>query len=49
MADDANPSSPFDVQTIKQLVALMSRHELSEIDLSEVRAGSVCGAARVRC
>jgi acetyl-CoA carboxylase biotin carboxyl carrier protein len=29
------PSPPFDVRTIKDLVALMSRHELSEIDLRE--------------
>lgn len=35
MADDANNNpSPFDVGTIKNLVALMSRHDLSEIDLS---------------
>ena len=35
MADDAtNQPSPFDVGTIKNLVALMSRHDLSEIDLS---------------
>jgi acetyl-CoA carboxylase biotin carboxyl carrier protein len=37
MADDTpNPPSPFDVATIRQLAALMSRHDLSEIDL---RAG----------
>ena len=35
MADDDHPPSPFDVQTIKHLVALMSRHDLSEIDLRE--------------
>jgi acetyl-CoA carboxylase biotin carboxyl carrier protein len=29
-----NPS-PFDIRTIKDLVALMSRHDLSEIDLRE--------------
>jgi acetyl-CoA carboxylase biotin carboxyl carrier protein len=29
------PSPPFDVRTIKDLVALMSRHDLSEIDLRE--------------
>jgi acetyl-CoA carboxylase biotin carboxyl carrier protein len=35
VADDANNNpSPFDVATIKNLVALMSRHDLSEIDLS---------------
>jgi acetyl-CoA carboxylase biotin carboxyl carrier protein len=35
VADDANNKpSPFDVGTIKNLVALMSRHDLSEIDLS---------------
>jgi acetyl-CoA carboxylase biotin carboxyl carrier protein len=36
VADDAsNIPSPFDVRTIKYLVALMSRHNLSEIDLRE--------------
>ena len=36
MADDAaKVPSPFDVRTIKYLVALMSRHDLSEIDLRE--------------
>ena len=36
MADDAsNSPSPFDVRKIKSLVALMSRHHLSEIDLRE--------------
>ena len=35
MADDASEKpNPFDVGTIKNLVALMSRHDLSEIDLS---------------
>jgi acetyl-CoA carboxylase biotin carboxyl carrier protein len=35
VADDANTTpSPFDVGTIKNLVALMSRHDLSEIDLT---------------
>jgi acetyl-CoA carboxylase biotin carboxyl carrier protein len=34
LADDAsNHPGPFDVRTIEQLVALMSQHELSEIDL----------------
>ena len=34
MADDTdNMSGPFDVQTIKMLVQLMGRHDLSEIDL----------------
>jgi acetyl-CoA carboxylase biotin carboxyl carrier protein len=34
VADDgASPAGPFDVATIKALVALMSRHDLSEIDL----------------
>ena len=34
MADDANTQpGPFDLQTIEQLVALMSKHDLSEIDL----------------
>jgi acetyl-CoA carboxylase biotin carboxyl carrier protein len=36
VADDASKSpGPFDVPTIKALVALMSRHNLSEIDLRE--------------
>ncbi|HXG11028.1 MAG TPA: acetyl-CoA carboxylase biotin carboxyl carrier protein [Gemmataceae bacterium] len=36
MADDAaHKTGPFDVQTIKYLVALMSRHDLAEIDLRE--------------
>jgi len=36
VADDAaKVPSPFDVRTIKYLVALMSRHDLSEIDLRE--------------
>ena len=36
MADEEhNPPGPFDVRTIEQLVALMSKHELSEIDLRE--------------
>lgn len=36
MADDGSKiPSPFDVQTIKNLVGLMSRHDLSEIDLRE--------------
>jgi acetyl-CoA carboxylase biotin carboxyl carrier protein len=36
VADDAprNPG-PFDVRTVKALVALMSQHDLSEIDLRE--------------
>jgi acetyl-CoA carboxylase biotin carboxyl carrier protein len=33
--DESNKPNPFDVATIKQLVALMSRHDLSEIDLRE--------------
>jgi acetyl-CoA carboxylase biotin carboxyl carrier protein len=42
VADDASKiPSPFDVRTIKDLVALMSRHDLSEIDLRE-------GALRIR-
>jgi acetyl-CoA carboxylase biotin carboxyl carrier protein len=42
VADDASKiPSPFDVRTIKELVALMSRHDLSEIDLRE-------GALRIR-
>jgi acetyl-CoA carboxylase biotin carboxyl carrier protein len=36
LADEArNQPGPFDVRTIEQLVALMSKHELSEIDLRE--------------
>ncbi len=37
MADESSPSNPrpFDVRTVKYLVALMSRHDLSEIDLRE--------------
>ncbi|MHB1426121.1 MAG: acetyl-CoA carboxylase biotin carboxyl carrier protein [Gemmataceae bacterium] len=36
MADDAsNHPDPFDVRTIEQLVALMSKHDLSEIDLRQ--------------
>jgi len=38
VADEANPPSPFDVQTIKHLVSLMSRHDLSEIDLRDGQA-----------
>lgn len=36
MADNGSRiPSPFDVRTIKDLVALMSRHDLAEIDLRE--------------
>jgi acetyl-CoA carboxylase biotin carboxyl carrier protein len=36
VADEASPNfNPFDVQTIRHLVALMSRHDLSEIYLQE--------------
>lgn len=36
MADDSSPTPrPFNVQTIRFLVALMARHDLSEIDLRE--------------
>jgi acetyl-CoA carboxylase biotin carboxyl carrier protein len=36
LADDASKGpDPFDVRTIKYLVALMSRHDLSEIDLKQ--------------
>lgn len=36
MADEGSKvTNPFDVQTIRALVALMSRHDLSEIDLRE--------------
>ncbi len=42
MAEEASSSpSPFDVHTIKYLVTLMSRHDLSEIDLRD-------GTARLR-
>ncbi len=42
MADEASKTpGPFDVQTIRHLVGLMSRHDLSEIDLRE-------GDARLR-
>ena len=30
---NSNTPGPFDLQTVKQLVALMNRHELTEIDL----------------
>ena len=33
--EEANTPGPFDVATIKSLVALMGRHDLSEIDLQE--------------
>jgi acetyl-CoA carboxylase biotin carboxyl carrier protein len=36
LADDANTDpGPFDLQRIEQLVALMSKHDLSEIDLRQ--------------
>ncbi|MFN4259596.1 MAG: acetyl-CoA carboxylase biotin carboxyl carrier protein [Gemmataceae bacterium] len=36
VANDAtNQPGPFDIKTIRHLVALMSRHDLSEIDLRE--------------
>jgi acetyl-CoA carboxylase biotin carboxyl carrier protein len=36
LADDAlNQAGPFDVRTIEELVALMSKHDLSEIDLRD--------------
>jgi acetyl-CoA carboxylase biotin carboxyl carrier protein len=36
VTDEAGKTpSPFDVRTIKHLIALMSRHDLSEIDLRE--------------
>jgi acetyl-CoA carboxylase biotin carboxyl carrier protein len=37
VADEASNSNPrpFDVRTVKYLVSLMSRHDLSEIDLRE--------------
>ncbi len=34
-AEPKNDANPFDVQTVRLLAALMSRHDLSEIDLSE--------------
>lgn len=33
--DSAKPSGPFDVRTIKALVALMTEHDLSEINLRD--------------
>ena len=40
MADEAaNSPNPFDVETIRQLVALMSEHDLSEVSL---RQGNAC-------
>jgi acetyl-CoA carboxylase biotin carboxyl carrier protein len=33
--DGSKIGSPFDVQMVRQLVALMSRHDLTEIDLRE--------------
>ena len=33
--DPSNSSRPFDLRTIKNLVGLMTRHDLSEIDLRE--------------
>ncbi len=55
MADDARKQpGPFDLRTIEQLVALMSKHDLSEIDLREGelriclrRGGEATGAAHV--
>ena len=41
MADDREMPRPFDVRTIRYLVRLMSRHDLSEINLAE-------GALRIR-
>ena len=35
MADSSPKPRPFDVPTIKSLIRLMSRHDLSEIDLCE--------------
>ncbi len=35
MADDAPKPSPFDVQTVEALVALMAEHNLNEIDLRD--------------
>ena len=49
VADEASRApGPFDVQTIKHLVALMSRHDLSEIDLRDgaaARRGSAPATA----
>jgi acetyl-CoA carboxylase biotin carboxyl carrier protein len=51
-ADDASKNAgPFDVRTVKALVALMAQHDLSEIDLREgtqricLRRGSIQSAA----
>ncbi|MBL8796888.1 MAG: acetyl-CoA carboxylase biotin carboxyl carrier protein [Planctomycetia bacterium] len=36
MADDSSQTPrPFDVQTVKYLIRLMGKHDLSEVDLSE--------------
>jgi acetyl-CoA carboxylase biotin carboxyl carrier protein len=54
VADEANNQpGPFDVPTIRHLVALMSRHDLSEIDLRQgdkrivLRRGVPSGAVSV--
>jgi acetyl-CoA carboxylase biotin carboxyl carrier protein len=41
VADEANSPNPFDVEIVEKLVALMSQHDLSEIDLRH-------GPARIR-
>jgi len=41
VADETSKPGPFDVRTVKALVALMTQHDLSEIDLRE-------GAQRLR-
>jgi acetyl-CoA carboxylase biotin carboxyl carrier protein len=35
VVEDSQPPDPFDVRTIRHLAALMSRHDLSEIDLRQ--------------
>jgi acetyl-CoA carboxylase biotin carboxyl carrier protein len=35
VVEDSRPPGPFDVRTIRYLAALMSRHDLSEIDLRQ--------------
>jgi acetyl-CoA carboxylase biotin carboxyl carrier protein len=51
LAEPARKSSnPFDVRTIEQLVALMSQHELSEIDLQagDLRIRLRRGASKIK-
>jgi acetyl-CoA carboxylase biotin carboxyl carrier protein len=53
VANESDNTGPFDVRTIRHLVSLMSRHDLSEIDLREgttrirLRRGSAAPAAPI--